>query len=823
MDKNALWKWLILIVLVCWSLVLVTPIHDKVKLGLDLRGGTSYVLEVDVSQLDDDAKRDAQARALEVIRNRVDNMGVAEPIIYPEPGNNRIIVQIPGLRAEDRARAIKNLKSAAYLEFRMVHPKNDELVDALYEKNLAPAGYKIVSIDEQLYNGQWKAVKYLKRDEKVDAAEITGDEARKRLRMFQAPAGYDFMLMKEESQGQEVFRPHFVSRRAELKGDALKNAGVDYQQFGQPIVTLRFDAKGAKRFAAVTSDYAPGGAKNPSLEGRRYLGVVLDDTLYSAPLIKTAIHGGSAIIEGSFSLREAQDLSIVLRAGALPAPVEVVEERTVDPSLGRDSIESGGRAAVYGAIAVVVFMVAYYFLCGMVANLALLLNIIFLPLGMMAVSGIFSLMDAGGLGATISLPTLTLPGIAGIVLTLGMAVDANVLIFERMREEQQQGKRFAAVVSAGYVKAFSAIFDSNITTIIAAAIMFWLGSGPVRGYAVTLTAGILCSMYTAIVVTRMVFNLLIRYTKVERLRMLKLFGETKIDFIGKRYVAIGLSLVVIIGSMLLAFKKGMGNFGVDFTGGATVTFEFKDKVPVEDVRSTLGNAGVKSPMIQYQKVVGIEGAESISEYLEVKVGFEDGDKVVETLTGAWADYQVLQKDSVGPQIGKELQRKGVIALVVALFGMILYISWRFEFGFSVGAVVALFHDVLVTVGVFCVLDRQLSITSIAALLTIVGYSVNDTIVIFDRIREDLKLYRGRSFREIANIGINQTLSRTVLTTLTTLFTVVSLLIFGGGAIYDFALALFIGMIAGTYSTIFIATPVAMIWHPEKKIRAQADA
>ena len=267
----------------------------------------------------------------------------------------------------------------------------------------------------------------------------------------------------------------------------MKNAGVDYQQFGQPIVTLSFDAKGARRFSTLTSDYAPGGAKNPSPEGRRYLAIVLDGTLYSAPFIKTAILGGNAIIEGSFTLKEAQDLAIVLRAGSLPAPVKVVEERSVDPTLGQDSIESGKRAAVYGCVAIMVFMIGYYLLSGFVANLALVMNLILLPLGMMAMSGFFSLLDNTGLGGSaISLPTLTLPGIAGIVLTIGMAVDANVLIFERMREEQKLGKKFATVVSAGYEKAFSAIFDSNITTVLAAAIMFWLGSGPdprIRGHA----------------------------------------------------------------------------------------------------------------------------------------------------------------------------------------------------------------------------------------------------------------------------------------------------------------------------------------------------
>ncbi|MFH0953006.1 MAG: protein translocase subunit SecD [Verrucomicrobiota bacterium] len=816
MDKNSIWKWLILILVTAWSIVLVTPLREKVKLGLDLRGGTSFVLEVDTSSLEAPAVKDAQARALEVIRNRVDAMGVSEPIIYPEPRNNRIIVQIPGLKAEDRERAVKNIQSAAFLEFRMVHPKNDELIAEVFDQGKVPDGYKAVSLEEQGGRGNWRTENYYKRDKTKDPAGATEADIRARLRTFEAPPGYECMLMKEVKQNQELFRPYFVSRRRELTGDALKNAGVDYQQFGQPIVTLKFDAKGARRFGTLTSDYAPGGAKNPSPEGRRYLAIVLDGTLYSAPFIKTAIHGGSAIIEGAFTLKEAQDLSIVLRAGSLPAPVKVVEERSVDPTLGRDSIESGKRAAIIGSVAVVVFMAGYYLLGGLVANLALLMNLILLPLGMMAVSGLFSLLDNTGTGGAISLPTLTLPGIAGIVLTVGMAVDANVLIFERMREEQKLGKRFATVIQAGYDKAFSAIFDSNITTVLAAAIMFWLGSGPVRGYAITLSAGILVSMYTAIVVTRMVFELIAKHTNVQRLKMFSWVRETSIDFIGVRYMAIALSLVVIIGSLAMFVMRGKANLGVDFTGGATATFTFTEKQPVEKLRAALLLAGVDTAP-QYQKEMGAEASGQAKEFLEVKVGFDEGNKAVQAITASFPDFQVVKQDSVGPQVGKELQKKGLIAIGVSLLGMIIYISWRFEFAFSMGAVVALFHDVLVTVGVYCLLGRQLSLNTIAAVLTIIGFSVNDTIVIFDRIREDMKLYRGKSFKEIANLSINQTLSRTLLTSFTALLSVVALLVFGGGAINDFALAMFIGMISGVYSTVYIATPVVMIWHREKKV------
>jgi SecD/SecF fusion protein len=822
MDKHAMWKWLILVGLVVWSVALVTPLRDKIKLGLDLKGGTSYVLQVDTSALDEEAKKDAQARALEIIRNRVDSMGVAEPIIYPEPGNNRIVVQIPGLRAEDRERALKNLQSAAYLEFRMVHPKNDDLVEDLFAKNMAPPGYKIVSVDEQGYGGQWRTTKYYKREGKAETDPKQAQIERERLRSFQAPAGYEFMFEKVVKQGQDLYRPYFVSRRAELKGEALKNAWVEYQSLGQPIVSLRFDSKGAKRFAQVTSDYAPGGAKNPSPDGRRYLAIVLDGTLYSAPFIKTPIHGGAAIIEGSFSVKDAQDLAVVLRAGALPAPVTVVEERTVDPSLGRDSIESGKRAAIVGGIAVLAFMLVYYMLCGLVADFAILLDLLLLPLSMMAVAGFFNLFDTSGLGGGVSLPTITLPGIAGIILMLGMAVDANVLIFERMREEQLQGKRPEAVVAAGYDKAFSAIFDSNITTVIAAAIMFWMGSGPVRGYAVTLTAGILCSMYTAIVVTRMVFNLLLRHARVERFRMLRLISGANLDFIGKRFIAIGLSVAVILVSMAVFYRKGPANFSVDFTGGATITFKFTEKQPVDAVRAVLNEAGIKTPVIQYQRVGGQELDKPV-EYLEIKVPFEDGDKAAAAVAAKLPGYEVMQKDRVGPQVGSELKKKGIRAILTSLIFMVIYLAWRFEFGFAVGAVVALLHDVLITVGVYGLLGRELSMIGLAAVLTIIGYSVNDTIVIFDRIREDLKLYRGKSFREIANVALNQTLSRTLLTSLTTLISVVALLVLGGGAINEFALLLLIGIVTGTYSSIFIATPIAMLWHPEKTIRAQAEA
>ena len=402
-----------------------------------------------------------------------------------------------------------------------------------------------------------------------------------------------------------------------------------------------------------------------------------------------------------------------------------------------------------------------------------------------------------------------------------MAVDANVLIFERIREEQTAGKRFRSAVDAGYDKAFSTIFDANLTTLITAVILFWQGSGPIRGFAVTLSAGIIVSMYVALVVTRMFFDILATSTRIDHIKMLSLLKNTKIDFLGKRYIAAGLSLAVILGSWAMFFTKGQGNFGVDFTGGAALTFaaDPAKAPPTDEIRAFLDESGVTGAHIQYQKEMAGDRREARGRILRGQ-GRLRGRRTGRAARGGTLQRRradpSCKRDSVGPQVGKELRRKGVMSIVWALVGIVIYISLRFEFGFAIGAIVALVHDVLVTVGLYCLFGRQLSLPIVAALLTIVGYSVNDTIVVFDRIREDKGLYRDKKYTEIANLSINQTLSRTLLTSITTLLTVVMLLVFGGGAINDFALALFIGILVGTYSSVFVATPVTLLWHRDER-------
>ena len=825
MNKSVMWKWLLLIALTVWSLALVTPFKEKVKLGLDLKGGTSFTVEVDQNEvrkqiLEGDAKleggalesavqdavKKTQGVALEVIRSRVDGLGIAEPEIYPLL-DNRIVIRLPGVDVTKRTEAKNSILSVAFLEFRLVHAESDAWVNELFSSGLAPAGFSIVRVgNEQYYVRDRKAVE----DKAMDRAFWED------LKRFGAKRAAEFMLEKETLRdGSTVYRPAYIEVRKQLTGSALKDARVDYDQINRPYIGLSFNKVGAERFGKVTAAYAPRGENNLNSDTGRRLAIILDGKLYSAPTIQDAIYSGNAQITGSFTVDECTRLVNVLRAGALPAPVTIIEERTVDPSLGRDSIDRGIRASIYGGIGVFVFMAGYYFLAGMVANVSLLLVMILLPFGMWFSSGILSLFTAGS-GAMAGLPVLTMPGIAGIALTIGMAVDANVLIYERMREELEVGKSLRNAISAGYDKAFSAIFDSNLTTLLTAVILFWQGSGPVRGFAVTLTAGIIVSMIVVLVFTRLILNLLADKLNLKTIKMMQVFKSPNFDFLGKRNLVIAVSVVVIIATWAVFLKKGADNFGVDFTGGTSVTFAFNEKQPADAVRSALNQAGIRDARIQYQS--DMDPTSKGAETLEVKVAGQNGDEVIRTIESAFGKngYHNLQSNIVGPQIGVELKKSGMIALFLSLVGIIIYLAFRFEFGFATGAVVAVVHDVIITIGIYCLFGRQLSLTTVAALLTIIGYSVNDTIVVFDRIREDLRSSHGKPYVDVANLSINRTLSRTLLTGVSTQLTIISLWVFGGGDIRDFALVLFIGIAVGTFSSVYIATPVALLWHKKEK-------
>lgn len=832
MDKKALWKWLVLFVLVVSSLAMVLPLKDKIRLGLDLRGGTSFTLQIDEAavldqlreeykEMPDDQRmekvparvRDSQERALEVIRNRVDGLGIAEPVIYPEKGN-RIVVQLPGVGEKKRKEAADTLMSAAFLEFRMVHEKNRDLVDKMFDRGLVPVGFKLTSS-----SGEGVSRNYFKRDRVAVPDSAMDQDFRKKMALFNAPSGHEMLLEKEKINGEELYTPYFVEKRAQLTGDMLKKAMMESGAVGQIAVKLEFNSKGARKFEMVTTDYGPRGSRNPNSDVGRQMAIVLDGTLYSAPVIREPIRGGSAEITGSFTPQEGMFLANILKAGSLPAPVKIVEQRIVDPTLGADTVKSGITAGIMGCVAILILMALYYLASGLIANFALVLNVVLLPLGMVMVAGILGMFAKDArTGGAIALPVLTLPGIAGIALSIGMAVDANVLIFERMREEMRIGKGLVATIHAGFSRAFTAIFDSNLTTIITAVILFIFGSGPVRGYSVTLIAGLIVSMYTAVLVSRMCFNAIgSRTSSLGVLKMMNLIKPTNFDFMKPWKGALSVSLVVIAITWGIMIKNGMQDstkvFGVDFTGGSQLTFSLEKKVDVDTLRAAFEAEGIKDATPLYQTDM-----QSKREMLVVKAGNSAQGSLIKTVVDAKfgeAGFKLLQQDDVGPQIGSELKTKAMYAMALALVALIIYIWYRFELGFGMGAVAALFHDVLVTVGVCHVLGVQLNMTVMAAVMTIIGYSVNDTIVIFDRIREDLRMVRGKSFTAICNQSMNETLSRTLLTNFLTFVSVLCLLIFGGGGIRDFSIAMFIGMVSGTYSTIYIATPVVLMWYKFK--------
>ncbi|HMP72425.1 MAG TPA: protein translocase subunit SecD [Kiritimatiellia bacterium] len=826
MEKNVLWKWLLLFLMAVGSLALVTPVSEKVKLGLDLQGGISFVVAVDREDLTrmlreerrdstpeeiereiNERIRNSQDVVVEVIRNRVDGIGIAEPSIFPR-GDERVVIQLPGVDEAKQKEARDSIMSVALLEFRLVHQSSDEWVSELFAQGLAPRGFRISDAGRQLYVRDPAAVP----DAAMDRA-FWAD-----MRRFAPKPRSEFMLMRRQDPVTRAvtYSPAYIETRTQLTGDALRSARVEYGTFNEPRITLEFNARGARDFAQVTRDYSPRGQRNLDNDEGRQLGIVLDGTLYSAPVLRTPILDGRAEITGAFSATEAQRLVNVLRAGSLPIPVEIIEERQVSPTLGRDSIQSGVQAAMYGAALVVLFMLVYYRVAGLVANLSLFMVMFLLPVGMYVAAGFLAIIAGGTEAGTVGLPVITMPGIAGIVLTIGMAVDAAVIIFERMREEQEAGKSVTTSIQAGYEKAFSAILDSNVTTVLTAVILFWQGSGPIRGFAVTLCAGIIISMLIALVYMRVFLNASVKLFKLEKFNMMKIVRATSFDFLGKRKMALALSAVIIAGSSVVFFQKGNANFNVDFTGGTSLIFRFADRPSTEDVRNALTGQGFVSPMIQFERDIALTGGE-LRELLDVRVSYEEGDSAREFMLSHFAanGLELVQTESIGPQVGEELKRSGMWAIVFAMLGIVLYLSLRFEFAFAVGAIAAVFHDVLIAIGIYCLLGKQISLPIVAALLTIVGYSVNDTIVVFDRIRENRALFKNRRFMDICNMTINQTLSRTILTSVTTLLTVTMLLWFGGGAINDFALLLFIGIIAGTYSTIFIATPVAAMWHRDE--------
>lgn len=679
----------------------------------------------------------AVRQALETIRNRIDEFGVAEPVIQRE-GKERLLIQLPGI--EDPERVIDLLGRTAQLSFHIAieGPASEETILAKYNRKI-PRNAFLAESRGELHAG----------------------------------------------------RPHYylLEKEATVTGADLADARLGRDQYGSPAIDFQMSRAGGREFGKLT-------------EANLYkqLAIVLDGKVESAPTIQSVIRREGQIT-GSFTLEEAEDLAVVLRSGALPAPVHIIEQRTVGPTLGIESIKYGFRAALFSLALVAIFMVLYYHVAGVIACVALLLNIV----GLLAFLAYFR-------------ATLTLPGIGGIILTIGMAVDANVLVFERIREELAKKKTVRSAIDTGYSKAMWTILDANITTLITAVVLFQFGTGPVKGFAVTLSVGILISMFTALVVTRAIFDLLTEQHWLKRISMFQIIKQPNIAFIPRRHIGIAVSVIAIVIGMGTFAIRGEKNFGIDFAQGTIVQVRFENPVSTEKVRDALSKAGLDEAVIQQygspKDVLIRTGADSADSGSGDGGGTAAlvGDRIANALReNLGTSFEIERTEEVGAAVSADLRNEALLAILYSTIGIIIYISFRFEFRFAIGAVLALFHDVFITMGALALTGREIQLPVVAALLTIFGYSINDTIVVFDRIRENMRIKRGQDFSKLVDLSINETLSRTLVTSVTTMCVVLVLYIIGSEVTRDFAFALFIGVVTGTYSSIFIASPTLVIW------------
>jgi len=715
------WLGLVLsVLLAAFCIEQITPPDKKIRLGLDLQGGTSFLIRL-IPQTDGGITPDLLDQAVEVIRKRVDQYGVSEPVITPQ-GKDRILVQIAGLDTNQMQEAKSQLQRVAKLEFAIVDEGGPSRV-------------------ERIQNGE----------EVMDPSLV--------LKTYRPG--------KDKTESTQIL----VKRRAAFTGEYVTRAFAYFDQQGYGV-SLELDSEGGKIFDEVARQN----------KGRQ-MAIILDGEVISAPVLQSDHFGGRAQITGNFDDKEARDLASALE-NPLRVPVQIEETRSVSPTLGADSIRSGVMAGVTGLVLVIFATLLYYRFAGLIAVFGLLLNILLL-LGAMAMFGF----------------TLTLPGIAGIILTIGMAVDANVLIYERLREELAAGKSLPTALTGAYDKAFSAIFDANATTLITAIILFWQATGSVKGFAITLTLGIIASMFSALLFTRTGFRWMVDKFGLSRITMLDLVPKRTFDFLGKRWIALVISLVFIGGSVAVFAVRGEKNFGIDFRGGDLLIVDSSKPVSVAEARMALDDPAV---VIQFER-------EGTKEMLTFRSLQGTSDQILVKLQKTFPESGIVAfgQDTVGPQIGLEFAKSALIALGLGMVGILFYVTLRFEFSFALGALVALLHDIIITLGVFSLLGGELSLVMVGAVLTIAGYSINDTIVVFDRIREGLKNGERGTVQTLMNTSINETLGRTILTGGTTLLSVGALYFFGGAVLRDFSFAILVGILVGTYSSIYIAAPVVL--------------
>jgi SecD/SecF fusion protein len=782
------------------------------NLGLDLQGGIHLVMQVDTKGIAKDKIADAVDRAMTVISNRVDQFGLVEPIVQKQ-GTDRIIIELPGMRDVERAK--KLIGTTARLEFKLL--KNDQDIKFVTDKlDLYLSGAKdstFASLSDSTKN-QAETEKQKKFTGMLQYTQTGGepsfdmlvkpDDVPRIKAILNDPnvqnilqsAGALFLWGPDKARDDNLRELFLLNAASEMTGDKVSDARPSVgsgMNAGQYEVQMENTKDGAREWARITGANV----------GKR-LAIVLDNTVYSAPKIIDRITGGTSQITGSFSNEEARDLALVLRSGALPASVQILEDRTVGPSLGADSIKKSINAFLIATVAIVLFMLIYYMGQGSIAVTALLLHSLFI----LAYLAIFR-------------ATLTLPGMAGIILTMGMAVDANVLVFERIREELRLGNTSKVAVDNGYFRARWTILDSNISTFLSGIILYNFGTGPIKGFALTLMVGIVSTIFTALVVSKVFTDLLTLKLKHISVGKLAVFRGAKFPFISFRRWAYLFSGVIILSGIISIIYHGGPKYSIDFLGGSMIELHFDKPVQIADIRSALGKVKVEGTDLSTSEIQFLGNGSQDVLIRVIKVGNmqETSEKVKEALKTSFigsipSDLTkwVLREELVGPSVGSELRGKAWWAIVWTLVVLLIYISIRFDFKFGLGAVISLFHDPLVILGLFSIMGKEISLTVIAAILAIMGYSINDTIVVFDRIREKLRKGTPEGYLVTLDRAINETLSRTTITSFLTLLSVLAIFLFGGNVIHDFSLALIIGIVIGTYSSIYVATPVVAEWY-----------
>ena len=813
-----------------------------------------------------DEAESAVANSFNVLRNRIDRFGVTQPSIQKLGNTGRILVELPGVKEPERVR--KLLQGTASLEFWPTFTY-DEMASYLDEANTrlaeilsageapaeaaAPAANDVVSQEIQAQSADDAGLEAARKANPLFAilspsgmrgnaciafaAAADTAQVNKYLRMPEIAAIFpaEFRPMwsvqpSEYMQSDNIYELVAIKStsrdgKAPLDGGVVTDAHVDYDQRrgGNPGVSMTMNAEGANTWARLTKENIG-----------RQVAIVLDGTVYSYPTVQTEITGGSSSITGNFSIEEATDLTNVLKSGKLPAPATIVQEQVVGPSLGAESIRAGLISFLIAFCLVLIYMLFFYQGAGVAADIALLSNVVLL----------FGTLSAFG-------AVLTLPGIAGLVLTLGMAVDANVIIYERIKEELKAGKGLSKAVADGYKNAYSAIIDGQVTTLLTGLVLFFFGSGPIKGFATTLIIGIITSMLTAIFVTRLIFEGRIKRGKnitFENKLTKDFLKNTHIDFLGARkwsYIISGALIVIALGSM---FIKGF-TYGVDFTGGRTYVVRFDKPVTAEEIRSAVNrtfNLADPESSVEVKQFGGdsqmkittsykfqdesatvdaeIEGMlyESLKDFYSEPVDLADFTSTLENPNG------IISSDKVGASIANDIKRNAIISIILALIVIFAYIAMRFKgWNWGLGGVVSLAHTAIIIIGFFSlfsgILPFNLDVdqTFIAAILTIIGYAINDNVVIFDRIRENLALHPSDDFKATVNKSLNATLTRTVNTSVSTLLPMLAIAIFGGESIRGLSVALCLGVLIGTYASIMIGTPI--MFDAEMRTRKNAAA